>query len=433
MSKMYLVLILLLIVVVQAEAFTNLESNYGTPLSGLDARSAAMGHTGIAASRGTYALIYNPAALTLVNNASVDLAIDLTYIKDNYSYPIFDNFESRLANQIYSGNSSLYPAFYGGATFNFNHIDVPYSPTISIGNFPYYDYNYNYEEEIRNNDSFATGANKDALIAKNLLENDGTTKGLTFGFAAKGEFEPIKVSLGVSFALLKEAITLKREIIFENVIDNDNTYIKNEIDGSGMLINLGLLVEVGHRLNIGGVYHLSNEMERTYNASTTIGDSVISTSQDKNLSIPASFGIGIEYHPRNELLANINLEAHYIGWSELEDETYPDTLQPDLDDCWEYRIGVEHIFYNDVPFRYGFLYRPFYGDKHITTSLITIGSGFTLPYNIKMSIALAGGRRTYTQADMFADSNYGGDNRSDLDTIDETIFSSKIGISYEFK
>ena len=80
MSKMYLVLILLLIVVVQAEAFTNLESNYGTPLSGLDARSAAMGHTGIAASRGTYALIYNPAALTLVNNASEDLAIDLTYI-----------------------------------------------------------------------------------------------------------------------------------------------------------------------------------------------------------------------------------------------------------------------------------------------------------------------------------------------------------------
>ena len=49
-----------------------------------------------------------------------------------------------------------------------------------------------------------------------------------------------------------------------------------------------------------------------------------------------------------------------------------------LRDTWDLRVGLEHVFYNDLPLRVGFRYLENYADSESARSIYSVGMGYRL-------------------------------------------------------
>ena len=76
-----------------------------------------------------------------------------------------------------------------------------------------------------------------------------------------------------------------------------------------------------------------------------------------------------------------------------------------LRNTWDLRVGVEHVFYNDLPFRVGFRYLENYADPESARSLYSLGLGYLFG---KLGLDVTGiyGRQTSRQPFLF-DPSYG--------------------------
>ena len=131
-------------------------------------------------------------------------------------------------------------------------------------------------------------------------------------------------------------------------------------------------------------------------------DSTARTSFKRELQYPLSIGFGIDYRFTNILEARIHADFEYTFWSNFDDD-----LNPDLkySDTYAIRVGVEHIFFDKMPFRVGFNYQPLKENKQYTRALLTLGIGILFG---DLQIDLAGGLENLTtnQSDLFDDGNY---------------------------
>ena len=68
-------------------------------------------------------------------------------------------------------------------------------------------------------------------------------------------------------------------------------------------------------------------------------------------------------------------------------------------------MGIEHIFFDKLPFRVGFNYQPLKENRRYTRSVLTLGVGLLFE---NFEIDLSGGMESLTtnQSDMFDDGNY---------------------------
>jgi hypothetical protein len=118
----------------------------------------------------------------------------------------------------------------------------------------------------------------------------------------------------------------------------------------------------------------------------------------------------------------------YTQWSEVGDVF---TAGINLDDVYEWRIGVEHIFYNERPLRFGFLYRPSPVDEETSESAVTAGTGLRVA-GLDVDIAAKVGWREYRASDAFSDDIFGAEARQSTDMVKETLIGGSVSLSKRF-
>jgi hypothetical protein len=114
---------------------------------------------------------------------------------------------------------------------------------------------------------------------------------------------------------------------------------------------------------------------------------------------PRRVRAGMALRPRTDPRTIFTAELVWSEWSQLENSR----IEGDLgyEDTYDYRVGVEHLFYNGVPVRFGFRHTDQYADEEVAASMFTGGIG--IPYAAGMiNIAADLGKVTSDQEHFFA-------------------------------
>lgn len=348
-----------------AAGFTYAETSYGNLVYSADARFLAMGGAGMASADGARGLGLNPALVAKTEGLEVAFTGSFLTAEESRSAPVHDSFDGIIADNIYALNTSVYDNYFGAVSWKPGS-DLPWAPAVAVGYAPRYDLNYNYHVQYRDPDTQAQPADK--ILYDYYLESDGAINAFTFGLAQEVTND---VYLGIGVDLLRGEYNASERWVYP--IDSD----EEDVDGawafddvSGTQFTVGLLFEKFHRVDVALVYRSSVELSGDYSTRAAGSDSTHRGTFD--YTYPDAVGLGFQYHPRNELLTTVSLDVEYTRWSELENSMVED---PDLDDTIEYRLGVEHVFYNENSARFGFMYRPSYFDDETTMSAFSAGVG----------------------------------------------------------
>jgi hypothetical protein len=147
----------------------------------------------------------------------------------------------------------------------------------------------------------------------------------------------------------------------------------------------------------------------------------------EEIQYPLRLNGGFEYRAQQILQARLELDAGYEFWSNTEYTSDIGGIVPtteELSDVFYLKAGVEHIFYNKIPFRVGMQYRNAYQARGTTQTLLSAGTGF-FGTGWQLDVAGALSRLSYRWPDLFDDAQILGITipvRSDMDTVDETTF-----------
>ena len=267
----------------------------------------------------------------------------------------------------------------------------------------------------------------DAQLAFNKIISDGIFREVNFVLGA--DLIP-GVSAGLKLGVISGSVSQKLEIFPVDDDLNDIHHLEtNEISLSSTPINLnfGLNCQYDEQFAIAAVikFPFTLETENSYVLKTnntealpklplpqdyspeysvcTAGfDSIAQTVFNRKVKYPLSLGIGVDYRFTNVLEARINAEFEYTFWSNFDDSYYSDVK---YSDTYAIRLGIEHIFFDKLPFRVGFNYQPLKENRRYTRSVLTLGVGLLFE---NFEIDLSGGMESLTtnQSDMFDDGNY---------------------------
>jgi long-subunit fatty acid transport protein len=171
--------------------------------------------------------------------------------------------------------------------------------------------------------------------------------------------------------------------------DGDTESRESYDDVSGTQFTLGVLVERLHRVDVALVYRSGFDLEGDY--SLRPSGSTEATTGNFTHEYPDAIGVGFEYHPRNEIMTTLSLDVEYTRWSDFKDSMVDDV---ELDDTIEYRLGVEHQFYNKSHARFGFAYQPAYFDERTTRTAFSGGLGVDV-LGVRLDVAGQIGVRQY--------------------------------------
>jgi hypothetical protein len=143
------------------------------------------------------------------------------------------------------------------------------------------------------------------------------------------------------------------------------------------------------------------------------------------ITYPASYVFGVTYRPRNELPTVVEANVKFTDGSEASNSALDGFT---YDDTYQWRVGIEHVFYNGRPLRFGFVYTQSAVDKETSEVAFTAGSGILIK---GFGIEFAGrvGWREYRYFDLFEDSIFCAQLRDFTDLIEETSVSGVITIS----
>ena len=122
----------------------------------------------------------------------------------------------------------------------------------------------------------------------------------------------------------------------------------------------------------------------------------------------------------------VRAEAAWVEWSDFRSDFAPGST---FDDLWDVRFGVEHVFYSDIPMRFGFSYTPAPRDDKVAATAFTFGAGFPVGA-IRTDVAFEFGNRKYRYDDLFPDSAFGGDDRTTTDRVEEAQASMFVTLGY---
>jgi long-subunit fatty acid transport protein len=181
-------------------------------------------------------------------------------------------------------------------------------------------------------------------------------------------------------------------------------------------------LKIGERLGLATSTQLGYAVQFTH-------DTVSAGSMGiQKLDFPLQQSIGLDYRFQNILEARIFFDFVYTFWEDFKDNWNPALA---YDNTINFRGGVEHIFFNKVPFRVGFDYRTLRESKNYSQTLVSIGSGFYLD---KVRIDLAAGLSglNYFQKDLYDNANYGLLTSTEADRVNWSELYARIDLNYSF-
>ncbi len=430
--KKNLLTILLIIAFINVFAYSFLEYDLGNRIHSTDARSRAMGGSGMAAGVNLFDAQINPANLYfLETNVNTQIGMGILKFDENRSIPMYNFFDSYIDDATYSSNINLFNDFSAGLSYKKSNDKMSISYAALF--YPVMSFDAYYEEQVRNDYS----SNEDLypkIIAKNFKEGEGKLNSYSIlfstGYKINNESD---LSAGIEAGMLNGRNKHKSEITWsEYAIEvaginslPDSLYKSNN-DISGLNLKFGLNYKINARMNAGFIY----QPKLVCKTDVTINGQKINKTPDYIL--PSTIGFGIAFSPRNPYKTNFQADLEFVKYSDI-DKSYDDFLG--------FYTGVEHFVGKAVPLRLGFRYEVSATDKSMAMPTVCAGTSFYLAKNVRFDISGEFSKRTYDALDMFQDSYYANTalwnyikptdrGWENPDRVDETFAKIQTGITY---
>ncbi len=382
-----------------------------------DARTLGLAGAGSVSNSAIGALLMNPAAMAANKpGLQVNVATRARSLEERRSFPIFDRFNDINQFGIYAINSNWFANFQGGIQYNLDIASFPWLKSVAAGAFEEVDQSYEYNEEVREN------VFPDDPLAINRIKFDGQLTRYSFG-AAFRIAEPLDI--GFQIGILQGDLDQIRTISFIN----DDTRNRREnsfrsLDNIPLITSFGAVYRVNPYLSLGGQFQLPYSVNYDVNFDFG-GDTFVPILPAKeSIEYPQQATVGVEYRGQQALQARLNVDVTYEWWSGTDQQIA--TENPDisngLDDVVKIKAGIEHIFFNQIPFRVGVQYRTSFLERTNARIMFAAGTGFM---GKLWQIDLSGGfsRLDYRFPDLFDDRIFGGDrSASNIDNVEESFF-----------
>jgi hypothetical protein len=168
-----------------------------------------------------------------------------------------------------------------------------------------------------------------------------------------------------------------------------------------------------HAVSAAAVYRTGTELSGDYRSSA---DGIEATTGSLEMKYPGELIVGAAWRPRAKLRTTVRLEGSWVEWSDYRDGF---GTQPALDDVWDARLGIEHVFYNGFPIRFGIRYSPAPLDEEVATTAFTFGGGLDVG-PLRADLAFEVVNRNYRFPDLFDDATFGGDTHVTTDLVEES-------------
>ena len=414
-------ILLALVIATGAGGYTFYDLGIGGRVYTGSARGSAMGETGWLSEENAFSTMLNPATLSILGAPEIEIAYQYNFLQETRAFPAYDSFDALLGYNIYTANKN----YYQNIAVGFATGAIPRARGLCLGVMysPVYDFNYGYEEEVRDRTSSSQPA--DELLARAYIIGEGTLNALSFGAAMPLADE---AAVGVSVDYVFGSYDLIERVAYEGGLPETRDTHSASKQG-GVRLRMGGRIEVGERLELGFEATTSCEMTGDFEV---LSDSTVLEYADAKTTYPASFGIGVRFKPRNELRGHLEVGMNYIGWSNYESDFYGDL---DLDNVYSWHAGVEHVFYNGMPLRFGLIYTNSPEDEDIKEAAFTFGTGLEA-YGWTVDFSGRIGWQKYRYPDLFDDEMFGVTSREEglswRDEVRETSFSGRLSFARSF-
>jgi len=426
-------ILVLLVGVRPAAAVPEMMADYGDQMAWRGADINAMGGTGVAVYRGALNNVFNPAMLTAgPKSGRLDLSMSFDQEHEDRFQPLFDSFDSYVTDAAIASNREHY--WQSGFGLVGSPLGQRTPVRVGLSLVDRYPYNYTFREELRNPNSFPPGSGepaRDQIIEMREHEVRGTLRTLSLGVGADLDDE-LAIGMAVHYGFGKrEDSRLSRDYFTD---DGDASYTTTtEYDMDGVNFSLGVHGKISPRVEVGLAWESQMYTTGDYTRSTfTAADmSSVEEAWDGALRYPNIYRGGLTLRPRTDPRTIFTAEIEYLAFSELADSENPGYDNPqNLQDVTDVRIGVEHLFYNGTPLRFGFRRFDSYRDPEAGCSVFTAGTDFGVgPGRVAVSVEL--GKITSIRDHQFDyPTNYLGDNYvvDPQARVEDTRF--RVGVGY---
>ena len=424
--------LLILLLATSAVGYTLLDLGMGSQMFQGSAESGGMGEVFQLTESTPLSLTLNPSLLARSDKLSATGSYRFMMVEDNWSLPVHDSFDALLGYETYSTNQNVY--HNGDLSFSTGALPSAANLAFAIGYVPAYDFNYDFYQEVRDRNSQAEPLDKP--VADAYVESEGGVRAIAIG-GAWGYDERIYLGLGVDYLYGSYDMAVRLANIDATKLPcwesapGETADVFSASDLGGVRFRVGATYVINKRVEVAGTYTGPAELDGKYTSTDGFGAYSPWMAGDDvsfKLKYPASVGFGISYKPRNELRTVVEADFRFTQWSKAENEALEELV---LDDIYEWFIGVEHIFYNGRPLRFGFNYRPSPEDKESSLASVTAGSGFDV-YGLDLDFSLSIGWRKFREFSLFDDSIFCAQSREFSDMVDETLVGGQISLSKRF-
>jgi hypothetical protein len=382
-------------------------------------RSLGLGGAGVAVNHGAEAIFTNPAFLAAGNYAFDSyLGVGLFRGEEERSIVVYDNFDGYLTDEIYALQNNVY--YRGNAAVAYG---LPLGNSINnisfgLGYHRVWDFNYEYEEQLRNPDP-NNSPDRDKLYGYNRMESTGALHSIDLA-AGINLYEDFY--FGVGAGLLHGTIERIKQV--QALEDNDPPFVDSllfdqrfELDNLPVNIVFGGAWRVNERTTLALRYTLPGDVEFKNGGA---------------FEQPQTYALGLMYRARNILRATVFAEAEIIEWSQTNAAIDNGDGLQGFRDVWHFRLGIEHKFHEQYPFRLGFNFQQLPYAENLSTFQVTFGSGMvTGPFAFDLSGAF--GSNSYNQTDLFPNTLNGADaEQSDPDQVKEINIQLMASVKYAF-
>lgn len=388
----------------------------GTRPGAFSARALGLGHTYLTRDIGSTALMGNPALLTeQQDDWNVNATVDLSRVRETRSYPFYDAFDGVLGYNNYALNDHVYSKLNGGVSYRLKQ-DRLDAMVLSAGTYSAYQFDYTYHEEVRNR--FTSGGVQDKILGHNLLEVTGDLRAIAIGAAASQS----KMSMGFSLSFLTGEWGDVQGVYYASEDSADQVYRTDyALDGTPADITFGGTYDLNPRVRLGTrLMFPAGELKYKAASTQSIGSATSESEYTAKAQYPSHIAVGVQYRPQNEFRPQVYFESELHTYSEIADE-YNDAL--------EFRAGAEQQIVPGTPARFGVVYSTSPTDKDRAATLFTAGVGFILR-NMRADFGLEFGEINFASDDLFQQSLYGDDNRTDRDHVETSVFRGMIELSW---
>lgn len=384
-----------------------------------DARTLGMAGAGSVSNSSGAALLMNPAAMAAQQEGlHFMLAPRGRSLDDRRSFPVFNRIDDITQQGIYAVNNNWFFQLQGAVQYRFEWKSFPYLKTVAAGVFQEIEQDFRYDEEVREN-IFG-----DQLLAYNSIDYDGRLTRYAFG-AALQPAGPLQA--GFQIGALSGDLTSDSAVTFlSGSARNLNSHTTRSLDNTPIVASAGVIYQVNPYFSLGGHARLPYTVK--YRAHQVLLDNFTGAQAEQTVAeeiqYPLQLTAALEYRGRQELQARLNVDFTYERWSDSEHTINGLPVRRKLDDAIMIKVGVEHVFFDQVPFQVGLQYRTTYTDNNRSRIMVGAGTGFR---GDQWEVDLAAGisKRSYSFPDLFDDARYGGDrSNSSIDTVEERYFFS---------